>query len=74
MADDVTAGRSADTPRNAELDPTASHEAENPTAKDWSEPDQPADEPRDVTAGRSAGTAWNVAQDPTRPTRPPRRS
>ncbi len=56
---DVTAGRSAGSPINDELDPmragrTGAREDVRPAIED-------------VTAGRSAGTAWNMAQDPTRP-------
>jgi len=59
---DVTAGRSAGTTLNDELDPTR--------------PGQPVtghsltDAVVDVMAGRSAGTSWNTAQDPTRPVSP----
>jgi hypothetical protein len=57
---DVTAGRSAGTPENRELDPTR-------PAPPVHEPAAPLE---DVTAGRSAGTAWNTAQDPTAPASP----
>lgn len=59
---DVTAGRSAGTTLNDELDPTrpgkalAGHSVNDVVV--------------DVMAGRSAGTAWNTAQDPTRPVSP----
>jgi hypothetical protein len=55
---DVTAGRSAGTARNAELDPTRP-----PSPASGDAVTVPV---RDLTAGRSAGTAWNTAQDPTR--------
>lgn len=55
---DVTAGRSAGTAFNAELDPT---QPGYPRVAEGS-----SDAVVDVMAGRSAGTAWNTAQDPTR--------
>lgn len=64
---DVTAGRSAGTPANAELDPTR---PQRPALR--RRPGRPIDVDRaiealrDLTAGRSAGSVFNVEQDPTR--------
>jgi hypothetical protein len=55
---DVTAGRSAGTDLNAELDPTQPGHRRPVEAC--------VNAVVDVMAGRSAGTAWNTAQDPTR--------
>lgn len=60
---DVTAGRSAGTPRNADVDPMGRADTENR---------RPASgglglerRERDLTAGRSAETTANTEQDPT---------
>jgi hypothetical protein len=59
---DLTAGRSAGTSLNDELDPTRPG---RPPADQGL-----TDAVVDVMAGRSAGTTWNMAQDPTRPVSP----
>jgi hypothetical protein len=64
---DVTAGRSAGTHYNSELDPT--RPAHSPGAAHAASPGAPEEPVRilqDVTAGRSAGTVWNALKDPTR--------
>lgn len=64
---DPTAGRSAETRRHAELDPTRPCAPGPECDRAHESPDEPEiAAPRDVTAGRSAGTAWNAEQDPTR--------
>lgn len=65
---DPTAGRSAGTPLNAELDPMgrSDEEIRRSASEAPPAPEQSSPDPSDPTAGRSAGTAWNVEQDPTR--------
>lgn len=60
---DVTAGRSAGTPRNADLDPMGRADIQN---RQLASADLgPERWDRDPTAGRSAGTFGNAAHDPT---------
>lgn len=68
---DPTAGRSAGTPLNAELDPMGRTDKENRrlASEDPRAREQASHDPRDPTAGRSAETARNVEQDPTRAAR-----
>ncbi len=74
MTDDVTAGRSAGTPLNAELDPMDPRATDDPTVDHRREDAERNEPPRDPTAGRAAGTAWNTEKDPMRPRRSLRRS
>ncbi len=73
MTDDVTAGRSAGTPRNAELDPMDPRETDDRTVVHGGNDAVHNEPPRDPTAGRAAGTAWNAEKDSMRPRRPLRR-
>lgn len=68
---DPTAGRSAGTKRNAELDPMGQAEDENRrlASADPHAPERASHDPRDPTAGRSAETGRHVEQDPTRAAR-----
>lgn len=69
---DPTAGRSAGTRRNAELDPMGQADDENrrSASEDPRRHEQASHDPRDPTSGRSAETRRNVEQDPTRAARP----
>jgi hypothetical protein len=67
---DETAGRSAGTPHNEELDPTRPRRRGRLRRFTADVRERARDELRDVTAGRSAGTEWNAAKDPTRPVSP----
>lgn len=65
---DPTAGRSAGTPLNAELDPMGRADEDNRRSapEDPRAREQASSEPHDVTAGRSAATPRNVEQHPRR--------
>jgi hypothetical protein len=66
---DPTAGRSAGTPLNAELDPMGRADEQNRRSAEDDPSSAEIERTVDSTAGRSAGTVSNSEQDPTRAVR-----